>query len=90
MHLRHNSAILAACLFAITGLIIPASFDGAEAAGSIVGKNFKSNTAATAKGCDGTQSDPNFSDDCKTDSKNTKIDLDRKGHKVKKSKSRGR
>lgn len=89
--MRYNSAILAACLFSLAGLIVPSSLDGADAASAIKGKKFGSNAGTTADNCGGTLQGDHLDGDCKLDSKKTsKMDLDRKGHKVKKSKSRGR
>ena len=86
---RYHLATLSACLFSILGLIIPLN-NGAEGAGpSQVGKNFKYQST-TSSDCASQLGGLQSGDDCKSDSKASKVDLDRKGHKVKKSKSRGR
>ena len=84
---RCRFAIFTACLFAVSGLIIP-SYPEAEGKISLAsGKDFKK-TSTSPKDCTAKPGAP--IDDCKSESEQNKIDLDRKGHKVKKSKSRGR
>jgi hypothetical protein len=84
--MRYNSIILSACLFAVAGLVIP-SYGEAEAAGQLA---LKTKSAGASADCPAVHGGLQ-ADSCKHDSKSSKIDLDRKGHKVKKAKkSRGR
>lgn len=83
--MRYNSAILAASLFSLVGLIIPSHHqaEGASLLASV--KNSKLASASTDD-CTNQPGDLH-SKDCKSNTKASKIDLDRKGHKVvKKSK----
>ena len=75
-------------MFAVLGLIVPLNHS-ADGAGTIaINKNFKSQSSASSD-CAGQLGDQS-EHGCKSDTKASKVDLDRKGHKVKKSKSRGR
>ena len=83
-----QSAILASCLFAIGGLIIP-SQNHAIAASAGPMKSLSAGKIESSA-CSGPLDNQSFDHGCKPDSNKTKkVDLDRKGHKVKKS-SRGR
>lgn len=87
--MRAKSAVFAACVFALGGLIIPSHFE-AEAAGPIKLATGAKLSNSSSDSCTAGSGELGKSD-CKDDSKDAKkIDLDRKGHKVKKSKSRGR
>jgi hypothetical protein len=89
MEARYHLATLSACMFAVLGLIIPLN-QGAEGASTIaINKNFKSQSTSSSD-CAGQLGGLQSEDGCKSDTKASKVDLDRKGHKVKKSKSRGR
>jgi len=87
-----NPAILASCLFAICGLLVPSGYD-AEGMGVSV-KSIKQPSAQSGD-CAGKLVVGQHADSCKSsssssDTKPGKMDPDRKGHKVSKSKSRRR
>lgn len=86
---RYHLASLSTCIFAVLGLIIPLNNDAEGAGPFSIGKNFKYQGTSSSD-CAGQLGGLQSGDDCKSDSKSGKVDLDRKGHKVKKSKSRGR
>jgi hypothetical protein len=87
--MRFQISILSACLFAIAGLVIPSHYQAEAAGAGNLGKTIKY-TGMSSGDCAGQKGGLQTQDDCKADSKSSKVDLDRKGHKVKKSKSRGR
>lgn len=84
--IRYRSAVFSACLFSVAGLIVPSQSEAEGKSSFSFEKNLEQ--ASTPKDC--TVRPGAQVEDCESDSKQDKMDLDRKGHKVKKSKSRGR
>jgi hypothetical protein len=76
-------------MFAVLGLIIPLNHVAEGASITAVNKNFKSQSTSSSD-CAGHLGGLQSDHGCKSDTKASKVDLDRKGHKVKKSKSSGR
>lgn len=86
VEMRYNLAILGVSLFAVAGLIIPSHYQAQGAGFLVIGKNLKQGSAAAGE-CSSQPSNPHSQSDCKSDTKASKVDLDRKGHKIKHSKS---
>lgn len=86
VEMRYNLAILVTSLFAVAGLIIPSHYQAEGAGFLVMGKNLKQGSAAAGE-CSSQPGNPQSHADCKSDTKASKVDLDRKGHKVKHSKS---
>ena len=89
MEARYHLATLSACMFAVLGLIIPLNHLVEGASVTALNKNFKSQSTSSSD-CAGQLGSLHSDNGCKSDTKVSKVDLDRKGHKVKKSKSGGR
>jgi hypothetical protein len=86
MQMRVQSAIVVSCLLAVGSLVLP-PHNQAQATGITIGKTLAA--SSNGNGCTEPISDHTQDHSCKPDSKKvTKVDLDRKGHKVVKGRGR--